>query len=128
MRELVGRPDDKLIEGIARVELVIRGIEIELGLRRNGLARESGLGIRAYEFQSHSRAPNFRQDRLQNLAVRVAQPLAEKTSGHANDQTGIFHAFLPGGAKPGSETVGVHAAFRVLQNLVPEGHRENKSS
>ena len=66
VRELVRGADDKRVEGIARVQLVVRRIEIEPRLWRRGSGRSSRKGLRfeADEIDDKLRPPDFDKDRL----------------------------------------------------------------
>src|ERR1700674_1048803 len=120
MSKLVRSADDERIKGVARVELVVRRIEIQFRLRDRGCIWRSGLRLGANVFEQELRLAHFREHRLQELPISLRQPLAEEPRRHADDQSVLIRAFLPRGTKPGSETVWVDAPLRVLQDLVPE--------
>ena len=63
VRELIRGADDKRVEGVARVELISRRIEIQLGLRRSRRVyggRDRSFRFGADEFQMQLRVCRFR--------------------------------------------------------------------
>ncbi len=70
MRELIRRADDKFVERVARIQLRVRSVEIELALCRGScwLSRQR-LGIGANELKGHLRLADFGEHGAQKLAV-----------------------------------------------------------
>ncbi len=132
MRKLIRAADHERVERVARIELMIHGLEVQPRLlaRRVGRARTRQRVRVSLQTNSScvSAMPDFDQHGLQQLAVGFGQPLAKRPRGHAHNQLAVLVAFLPCGAKPGGKAVRVHPPFHVLQNVFPRIHRSMSNS
>lgn len=124
MRKLVRRADDECIERVARIQLVVRGFEIEFGLGGSRRTLHDRLLFRANKVEHEVRLADFNQDSFQKLAVGLRQPFAEELRGDPDDQAVVFGTLLPRRPEPSRETMWIDSTFRVLKDLVPKIHRK----
>src|SRR5262249_13845583 len=124
MGELIGSANDELIEGIARIQLMVGRLEIELGLRCLHRCRRRGLGFGAYELEAQTGTADLSQHSLQEVAIGLREALAEQAGGDANDEAVLFGALLPRGTEPGGVAMRIYSALGVLEYFIPEIHQE----
>src|ERR1700730_7993557 len=126
VRKLVRGAHDERVKGVARVELMIRRIEVELRLRVSWRDRDDRFRFGANKFESELRASDLGQNGLKKFPIGFRQSLAEQPRGNANNQAVLFGPLLPCGTEPGEETVRIDTPLGVLKHFVPKVHQQNQ--
>ena len=113
MRELVRCAHDKRFKHVARIKLVIDGIEVQARLLGRRSCRQ-GIILRAKKLKMRVVHADFDQNRLQQLTVSFREPLSKYARRDSNHQLAVFRAFLACGAKPCGEAMRINPPLHVL--------------
>src|SRR6266436_5436240 len=143
MRKFVGLADDKGIERIACIELVVAALKIQLGLlpAGNHRRRMHRFFFRADVLYLYVWSTELVKDGLNDLAVGARQDLPEDGAGNLYKERVALGAVQPRGLEP--RRVGVRAdpglhpleeffprirCFALPPNLSSSGHRRRKKT
>ncbi len=122
MGKLIGFADDKGVEGIARVQLMIATFKIQLGLLGavDGGSGLDGFFLGADVLHFHLRGTHLVKDGFYNFTVGAGEHLAEDGTGNLDIQGVPFRAVEPGRLKPGGVGIDANPGFDQIEELIPE--------
>src|SRR6266566_2645177 len=123
VRELIGPADDKRVERVSQIELMIDAVEIETRLfDRRCCARRRRLRLAANEIELHVRHAHFYQHRLQQFAVSLSQALSKGPRRDPNDYSAVIGPLLLRRKEPSGKAVRINPPFHMLENFFPGVH------
>ena len=133
MRKFVGLADDKGVEGIAVVELMVAVVEIELGLLDAGCrgSRLNRFFFGADVLHLGGGRTKLMEDRFDDVAVGASQDLAENRAGNLDVEGIALGVIQASGLKPGTEDIDANARLNPLKKPFPNvgrsRHRKRKA-
>jgi hypothetical protein len=121
MRKFIGFADDKRLEGIARIELVVTALEVQLGLfgggNRGSYLQRFFLG--ADILNLGIRSTHLVEDGLDDFAVGAGKNLAEDRTGNLDEKSVALVTVQARGLEPGGVGIDADTGFDKFKELVP---------
>jgi len=124
MREFVGLADDKRIERVARVELMVAALKIQLCLFHAGDHRRrlDRFLLGAHVLHLHVRRADFMKDGLDDVAVSARQNLPEDGAGDLHIKGVPLGPVQPRRLEPSRVGVDADPGFHPIEKFVPGIH------
>src|SRR5215831_993436 len=123
MRKFVGLAYHERVEGVARVQLMIAALKIQLGLaglcRRRRGCRLALLVLAANVLHLYVGRADLVEYRLNDVPIRPREDLPEDRAGDLYIQGLALGPVQPGRLEPSREGIDAHPGLHMLQELVP---------